>query len=232
MLYWSIIKIKNGEVNFDQNGDHVPLNERFIYFWSFLWQIPFLVNWQEQTRKQRSTQESYGRVPGVLMMNISSQHQGTKRSNTWYLFIFFFMGKRCRRRIYFRVVLERECFYNYISFGTVYMTEVVALLQLYYWFLATKRFYFVYWCFTMYVPLIIKLELCYTPADHCVAELQSVWGWWPSAGRLCDTPWLGHCHWCLQSPPDWQQVRSSSEVNTLIKFCTFVFDFGIGIAVG
>lgn len=73
------------------------------------------------------------------------------------LYFFFFMGERCCRRIYFRVVLECECFYNYISFGTVYMTEVVVLLQLYYWFLATKRFYFVYWCFTMYVPLIIIL---------------------------------------------------------------------------
>lgn len=107
-----------------------------------------------------------------------------------------------------------------------YMTEVVVLLQLYHWFLATKRFYFVYWCFTKYVPLIIILVLCST-ADHCVAEPWSVWGCKPSAGRLCDTPWLSHRHWCLHSPPDWQQVRSSSEVNTLIKFCTFVFNFGI-----
>lgn len=76
------------------------------------------------------------------------------------------------------------------------------------------------------VPLIIILVLCCT-ADHCVAEPWSVWGCKPSAGRLCDTPWLSHRHWCLLSPPDWQQVRSSSEVNTLIKFCTFVFNFGI-----
>lgn len=73
--------------------------------------------------------------------------------------------------------------------------------------------------------IMIPVLCCF--ADHRVAEPWSVWGWWLSVGRLRDTPWLSHCHWCLQLPPDRKQVRSSSEVNTLIKLCVFVFYFVI-----
>lgn len=106
-----------------------------------------------------------------------------------------------------------------------FVTKVVVLMQLFHWHLATKRFKFFMFYNACAIIITIPVLCCF--ADHCVAEPGSVWGWWLSAGRLRDTPWLSHRHWCLQLPPDRKQVRSSSEVNTLIKLCVFVFYFVI-----